>query len=270
MSKLITERLWLAISPRPFTADGGQYGQVTLTSTLDFKVKQTVNLRSSTQDSIKLEVKRIDSLTSMIVGPKTSDIDARTDLTAYLTADGADIRAPKQGRAAIPPLQWQNAVYAEEPMIAIRTAGVDEQGNYWSKTNPFPIDIQTVTIPTIDVAMTHRESYTPTADDADSVRIGNGITGRTLEIYPNKDIDIRRVGTTAREKLTNALKCMDDKIVAYTWSEINGVRRVATIIWTSANLNTNEGSTVTLTRTFTYQGVDPFDLTNHTDVLTVV
>ena len=269
MSKLITERKWLAISPRPFTADGGKDGEVTLTSTLDFKVKQIVNIRSGTQSSIRLEVKRVLSLTVMLVGPKSNDIGATSDLTAYLTADGATIRAPEQGRASIPPTQHENAVYAEEPIIAKRVIQVDEEGNYYNDQNPFPIDIQTVTIPSIDVALTHRENFTPSSNDADSVRIGNGVAGRTLEIYPNKDIDIRRIGTTINEKLKTALLCMEDVIRALTWAEINGVRKITKIEWTSSALDTQESGTIKLTRNFTYQGIDPFDLTSINDVLTV-
>jgi hypothetical protein len=267
-----TERKWEAIAPRAFTANGGQFGTVTVASTVGFKVKQNVIIKGdSLLDLVNLEVKSVLSETLLEVGKK-GDIQDRFDLTAYTLAANATIEAPKQDRSKIDIKEHERAVYAEEPIMAKRVIPVDRIGNYFHEGNPFPVKVNGITIENIDVALSHNGEK-PQPNNGDTVAIGNNKTGadsHLLEVYPSKDIDIRRQGTTVNQKIANALRCMDDKLVAYTWGEINGVRRVTKIEWTSAALDAQEGSTIKLTRTFTYQGVDPFDLVSTADALSVI
>jgi hypothetical protein len=68
-----------------------------------------------------------------------------------------------------------------------------------------------------------------------------------------------------------AIRCADDVHVDYTWAEINGVRRITEIKWSSNNVATILGlATAELTRTYTYQVADPFDLIDRDDVLSLV
>ena len=83
MATKVTEKRWLAISPRPLTSNGGQYGQVFVASTLDFKTKQKVQLKSSAQTTKKLEIKRVVSLNELWVGPLGSSILEVTDISAF-------------------------------------------------------------------------------------------------------------------------------------------------------------------------------------------
>jgi len=78
------------------------------------------------------------------------------------------------------------------------------------------------------------------------------------------------IGVEDGERIKNRLLCMPDLKRPMTWDEIDGVRRVVEIKFTSALLDTDLGSTIDLTRVFTYQTSDPFDLILIEDTLTVV
>jgi len=134
------EKRWEAIAPRLFTSNGGIEGQITLNSTIGFKVKQQVILKSSSQPGTILEVKRVVSKTLMFVG-KPGNINDRQNISAYLVADGASVEALEQPRANIHIQEHENAVYAEEPIVAKRSILVDELGNYYNDQNPIPIKI---------------------------------------------------------------------------------------------------------------------------------
>jgi hypothetical protein len=71
-------------------------------------------------------------------------------------------------------------------------------------------------------------------------------------------------------KVKCQLLCMSDLDRLFTWQEINGVRRVVKIVFSSVAFNTQLGQTVTLERDFTYETADPFDMTRITDTLVVV
>jgi hypothetical protein len=53
----------------------------------------------------------------------------------------------------------------------------------------------------------------------------------------------------------------------FTWAEINGVRRVVEIRFSSESVNDILGQDVVLVRTFSYQSTDPFDLVSEIDAL---
>lgn len=84
-----------------------------------------------------------------------------------------------------------------------------------------------------------------------------------------KKAAIESVGSTEAEELKNKLMCASDRQADFTWQEIDGVRRVIEIVFTSAALDAEEGMTIVLTRTFVYEGTQPFDLDKITNVLTV-
>jgi hypothetical protein len=60
-------------------------------------------------------------------------------MNAYLVADNATIHASQQRFKPIPLVDFAGYVYAREPIVAIRTTGVDKYGNYYDKDNPYPI-----------------------------------------------------------------------------------------------------------------------------------
>lgn len=80
---------------------------------------------------------------------------------------------------------------------------------------------------------------------------------------------IESYGATELEELKNRICCMPDVDKAMTWAEINGVRRITKIVFTSALLDADESANIVLNRDFTYQLVDPFDLIDVKDDLVV-
>lgn len=61
-----------------------------------------------------------------------------------------------------------------------------------------------------------------------------------------------------------------DVLKDLTWAEIDGVRRVIKIVFTSASVDAILGATHTLNRDFTYLIADPFDLDKIQDNLVIV
>lgn len=126
----MVEKRLIAVPPQLFTSNGTANGVITVTDTRLFKVKQLIILKSNTASpSVDLEIKRIPNATTIEIGPKSGNIDARSNLSAYLVADGASIFANEQFRPKVPSEEFNRAVYEEEPTVAIRSALVDRYGN---------------------------------------------------------------------------------------------------------------------------------------------
>lgn len=131
------------IAPHAFIADGNQFGVILLQKTIGFKVKQQVVLGSSTQPNIVLEVKRVYP-SKMIVGPKGPSpgktwLQNTKDISTYLVVDGAYVYAAEQDKSTIRPDDIIQAVYEQEPAVAIRTIFVDANGDLYGEGNPLPI-----------------------------------------------------------------------------------------------------------------------------------
>jgi len=125
---MAVEKLLKAISPRLFTADGTERGQVTLASTKPFKVKQIVSIQSNTRSPAQYQVKRVDSDTVLYVGPIGGKISDRSDLSSFLVAESATISASEQNRPTIPEQEIERLTYEEEPTVARRTILVGPLG----------------------------------------------------------------------------------------------------------------------------------------------
>lgn len=82
--------------------------------------------------------------------------------------------------------------------------------------------------------------------------------------YP---INITSSGNTQEDRIKNSIVCAPDVVKALTWSEINGVRRIIKIEFTSAETDALFNGTYRLDRVFTYQTAYPFDLINIQDTL---
>ena len=138
---MLTERKWDSIPPRAFALDGGADGSVFLASTKNFKVKQKVAISAIGLPSLSLEVKKVISPTQLVVGPFSSKMSDKTDLSLYTLLTNPTIRAEEQDRSGIPTEQHERAVYAEEPIIAKRVILVDEIGQYFNETNAIPVNV---------------------------------------------------------------------------------------------------------------------------------
>jgi hypothetical protein len=128
----LTEKKWLEVSPQTLTSNGDSDGTVTIADTSLFKVKQKVILKANTEPNLELEVKRVVSSTVLKVGPRSSNIDDRSDLSDYTTAKSTTIQAPTQARPRMNQSEIAQATYSEEPALAVRTVLVDKTGAYAS------------------------------------------------------------------------------------------------------------------------------------------
>lgn len=190
------EKKWEAIPPRLFTFNGGTKGEIVIASTIDFKVKQKVIIKGSTLPGEQLEVKRVISEMVMLVGPVGS-INARADISAYTLALGSTVEALEQDRANIPYQEHENAVYAEEPIVAKRQILVDRLGRYFSVDNPIPVQLSdgSINIGTVnaelETQLSHRDNYPDPGDVADSVRLGDGVTEAKIDPQ-NRSLSVNR------------------------------------------------------------------------------
>lgn len=134
------ERRWPAYDATPFTANGTLDGVVTVADTFGLYTKMTVALTSNTQPQQSFKVNAVLSPTQVQLGPVDKDLTVNSNLTAFTTADNATIFASRQAFGSINPENITNAVYAREPIVALRTIGTDKYGKYYDKDNPLPVD----------------------------------------------------------------------------------------------------------------------------------
>ena len=156
MGRHMFEKRLPLVSVQAFTANGDTLGRVTTTQAQNFKVKRQVILSSNTVSQQRLEVKRVESATVLYVGPISTPITTRSDISAYLVVDSASIQAPEQPRPSIPEQEIERLTYEEEPVIARRVVLVDELGNKINDANPLPVTAA------VDVAL---EAFNATPDN---------------------------------------------------------------------------------------------------------
>jgi hypothetical protein len=67
-------------------------------------------------------------------------------------------------------------------------------------------------------------------------------------------------GGSLEDALAEKILCAPDVRKEFDWAEVNGVRKVTEIRYTSASVDAELGQTAVLTRAFTYDGGPDFDL----------
>lgn len=158
---MLEKRLY-AVPPQLFTADGTANGKITVANSGLFKVKQVVLVGATSQQPKELEVKRIDDINTIFLGPLQQKIDKYEDMTAYTVAGGAFLFANEQKRPTIPSEEVNRAVYEEEPVVAYRVIGVDQFGNTvnWSEDGLVPQEFDDVILTRdLDEDITEAEFY---------------------------------------------------------------------------------------------------------------
>lgn len=125
----ITEKKFLAITPKKLLQDGGSYGEVIIPDACQFSVGQIVILRSNSQPDSTFKVNRVKSESELLLGAIDKPVANRVDISSFLVSDNSEIFALEQGRPNIPPDDVWRAVYSEEPSISIRNLLVDRCGN---------------------------------------------------------------------------------------------------------------------------------------------
>lgn len=191
------EKRFAAVPAQVFTADGGANGSVTIANTRLFKVKQQVIITATGQPNLELEVKKVLSATSLIVGPSPGPITAFKDLSAYTTVASAQIFANEQKRPTIDADSWERAVYEEEPVVAKRVILVDDLGNKYDDDNPLP----TSATFSGSISVGEVDQGTPnTNSNAWPVKITDGTD--VLNINPDGSINVNIAQDTAADGLT--------------------------------------------------------------------
>jgi hypothetical protein len=197
------EKTWLEVPAIFLLVDGTTEGELAIPSTLPFKVKQRIFIRSNTLAPLELEIKRITSNTLLQVGSIGKGIKNRVDLSQFTLADTASIFSVEQSRPAIPPDDYNRAVYEEEPTVALRTILVDPLGNKFSKTNPVPVQLSdgSISIGTVnaelEVQLSHKNDTPNLGDIADSVRIGDGINELNVNSDGSLNVVVQTAGTSS-------------------------------------------------------------------------
>lgn len=181
------EKKLKAVPARAFIANGTNLGKLTVVDTHGFKVKQVVVLQSTTQGSLPLEVKRVESLTVMYVGPIGTKITDRSDVSSFTTADTSTVRADEQNRPNVPEQEVERITYEEEPTMARRVTLVDPMGDQYDIGNPIPVSVDT-TVNIGDVRITAQDNDPNLGNIHSSVRISDGID--ELAINPDGSINV--------------------------------------------------------------------------------
>lgn len=141
------ERTWERVGPLDFTADGTAGGLITVADVGLIKVKSKVKVTAIGLPDLVLEVKKVLSPTQFLVGPVqnknrqkgSKSLTDRTDISAYTTALSSQVVSTQQNKSRLKPEDVIQAVYEQEPSVALRTMSVDQYGNPWRSDNPLPV-----------------------------------------------------------------------------------------------------------------------------------
>lgn len=173
------EKFWAPVPPQPITTNGTADGHISVSDSTLFYVKRKVNVFSNAVSVMQLEVKKINNINDIELGP-IGNINLRSNLTAILTADSPIISAPDfQNRPAISVEDVLRASFANEPAVGLRSLLIDSLGNPYKKSNPMPVQLSDgdINIETLNAELRVQLSAKdddPTAGDVhSSVRIGD-------------------------------------------------------------------------------------------------
>jgi hypothetical protein len=78
------------------------------------------------------------------------------------------------------------------------------------------------------------------------------------------------VGEVSLDCIKCEIMCAYDTVKDFTWTFVNGARRVFKIEFSSSLINAKYGLNAKVVRDFSYMGSAPFDLTSITDTLVLL
>lgn len=187
------ERFYNRVGPVLFTQNGQADGIITVSDTGGFKVKMGVYVKADILGEARFEVKRVLSKTQLILGPESTNLETRSDLSAYVLALNPSLVAPFQARPKIPPLDFERAVYEEEPTVAKRAFLVDKYGSAWDKDNPLP------TASVIDFNRPDTHSFMSVEIPSPGTVVSINFPDRTkyYQIRVRDNIDVLKIGLSA-------------------------------------------------------------------------
>jgi hypothetical protein len=168
-----------AVSPQLFIADGKTDGRIFVARPGLFKTLQRVVVSSIVSPSLIFEVKRVEPVATVTLGPLDNNLNSRSDLSPYTVVDGATILAAEQIRPFIPRdelvpnYSLDDLTFDEEPVVAKRAILVNELGERIGFTIggdgkirlavnadvsiPFPPDPTSPTIANVAIALPNTE-----------------------------------------------------------------------------------------------------------------
>jgi hypothetical protein len=166
------ERKWAAVPPQAFTANGNQFGFLTVADVAGFKVKQSAYLVNTAGATLAVQIKKIISPTTIVVGLIDNKLSSwiPLDISSWTVASGAAIGAEEQDKNNIPEVDHYKAVYEADPTVADRVVLVDQYGNIYSDANPLPATFTgTISIGEIIVKGTNGNTIEPNPDGSINV-----------------------------------------------------------------------------------------------------
>lgn len=173
--KMAFERQWPAVAPQAFTANGTQFGLITVANTAGLKVKQSAYLQSDTKPTIAVQVKRVLSKTQLVVGSiNNSQIGSwpPLDISAYTLIDNASIGAEQQEKNKIQRDDVEISTYESDPTVARRVIFVDQYGNFYDANNPLPATFSgTISVGEVIIKGTNNNTIEPNPDGSLNVII---------------------------------------------------------------------------------------------------
>lgn len=132
----LMEKNWPSVLLTPILVS--PTGIITVSSTCRLRVKQLISFSKIGVESKTFQVKKVLSDTEFLVGDPGTSIGKIVTPTEY---SGGSASVYEQQRNTIAEGYVIRSVYEEEPVIALRTIGVDCLGNHWGKDNPFPVEV---------------------------------------------------------------------------------------------------------------------------------
>lgn len=186
---MANERNWLALPAKPLLEDGGEYGEISVESTIGIHVKSKIQLYSNL-DPVKktFEVKSVLDDKRLLLGPVGPQMADRSDVRAYTVAAGSMLVHTEQPRPSILPDIYDRAVFEEEPAVALRTIDVGPYGKLlnWHEDGLVPQEFDDVQL---------------TRDDDGDITLAEfflaGASIRTLELTYDLNKDVIRVQKVA-------------------------------------------------------------------------
>lgn len=142
------EKAWTVVPPTPLTFDGSSLGVIQVADTIGFKVKGLAQLSDSTGLKMVVQVNQVLSPTTMVVGKPGSSPSATAggiasgavvDVSAFTVANSATIGFAQQPKSKIKTDDIDEAVYENDPTVAIRTIPVDPYGKLYGPDYPLPV-----------------------------------------------------------------------------------------------------------------------------------
>lgn len=186
------ERSYPPVGPVAFTQNGGSDGIISVTDTSFFKVKMIVVVKATSLTDTRFEIKKVISSTEMVLGPENKPIHARSDMSAYTLGLTPTVEAFEQARPNIPPVDFERAVYEEEPVVAKRSYLVDKYGNPYTISNPFPVALAGSVELNVDLNRPNSQSFAkieiPTKATEISFTFPNNMKYYRIKVRENKDV----------------------------------------------------------------------------------